>query len=197
MVEIILASASQMKREVLEKLGLEIKVHESGFDEKADHLTKPEDVVKYLALEKARAVAREHPTCAIIGTDTIIYHSGAIIGKPKDESHARQLLASYSGKAHAAYTGVAVIYQGKEFVDVSKVLVHFRELTSKEIDAYITTGEPFGKAGAYAYQYRGAALIHKMDGDYYAALGMPIFTVVTLLRNAGLNPITLNTNPKT
>ena len=195
-MNIILASKSPMKKEVLEKLGLEIKVEESGFDEKADHLHNPEDAVKYLALEKARAVARKHPADAIIGTDTIIYHNGNIIGKPKDEQHARQLLKSYIGKPHAAYTGIAVIYQGKEFVDISKVTVHFRELTDKEIDVYIATGEPFGKAGAYAYQYRGAALIHKMDGDYYAALGMPIFTLVTLLRNAGINPLTLGFNPK-
>ncbi len=189
MIDIVLASGSPAKRKLLEEAGFKFRFEESGFKESFTS-TDPEEVVKYLAREKARAVAQKYPSAAVIGADTIIFHENKIIGKPKDEADARNMLRSYSGVAHVAYTGIAVVYEGREVVAVSSVKVLFRKLTEQQIDAYIATGEPFGKAGAYAYQLRGATLIEKMEGDERAALGMPLFKLCTLLESVGINPLT-------
>jgi septum formation protein len=189
MPELIFASKSPTKLEILKNTGLKFRVEESNFDESQPPSQNPAEVVKYLALGKARAVAKRNPDAVVIGTDTIIFHQNKIVGKPKDEADAKAMLKSYCGRFHTCYTGIALVRGSEEAVDVSSVNVFFRNLTDLEIDNYIATKEPFGKAGAYAYQYQGAALIERMEGDYYAALGMPVFKLCSLLRKFGVNPL--------
>ena len=189
MTDIILASGSKAKLEILQRTGLVFRVEESSFDESNPPSQDPIEVVKYLALGKARLVAKGNPDAVVIGADTIIYHQNRIIGKPQSETEARTMLKSYCGQAHRIYTGIAVVHGDKELCDVSTVDVTFRNLGDDEINNYVSTGEPFGKAGSYAYQDRGAVLIKKMEGDYHAAQGMPVFKLCTLLKQIGVKLI--------
>lgn len=189
MTEIILASTSPARRALLEQTKLKFSVAPSNFDETQFRSNNPEELVRYLAAGKARAVAKQKTDAIVIGADTIIYHDNKIIEKPKDAIEAFNFIKSYCGIKHRVYTGIAVIKGAKEITDVMCAEVTFRKLDDEEIRAYVQTGEPFGNSGAYTSDKCGAALIEKIEGDYHSVTGLPLFRLFSILREFGIKPL--------
>ena len=180
MVDIILASGSPRRSDILKQVGIDFTVKTSKVKEDfADNLT-PEQVVMELA-----EVLPEKDT-VVISADTIVVYEDEILGKPKDENDAYNTLKRLSGHIHQVYTGVTMTYfiNGKFRIDTFAdcANVYFRELTDKEIKEYVKTGEPMDKAGSYGIQGIGALLIDKIDGDYYTIVGLPISKVYRALK---------------
>lgn len=182
-MEIILASGSPRRRELLTLAGIEYKVIPSECDEALPQNISPEDAVKLLAQRKARNVFNKYPDSLIIGADTVVALEGKILGKPKDKENAKAMLLSLSGKTHEVYTGVALISKYKREVFSCRSQVTFYPLTEKEIDDYIKTGEPMDKAGAYGIQGKGFILVKSINGDYNNIVGLPLSETVRKLRN--------------
>jgi septum formation protein len=155
----------------------------SNVDEAAQEKASPPVYVKKLARLKASAVAKKRDEGIIIGVDTIVVVDGSIVGKPKDKEDAAATLNALSGKVHKVVSGVCVInkYSGKIVTKSATTKVKFRELNKGVIDWYIGTGEPFGKAGSYAIQGKGALLVDWVKGDYYNVVGLPIVTLMGIL----------------
>ncbi|MCL5666247.1 MAG: Maf family protein [Patescibacteria group bacterium] len=181
--QIILASTSPRRRELLKHLGIKFQVADSGYEEVHHKHFKPQDLVKFLAEGKARSTARRYPKAVIIAADTSVYFKGKAYGKPKNLAQARSMLKGFSGKTHQVYTGLCVLdaKTGKTTVRAVKTLVTFRKLNSKGLKTYLMTGEPMGKAGAYAIQGLGAGLIEKVSGDYNNVVGLPLTLLEKML----------------
>ena len=173
---IILASASPRRQELLRLITDEFAVMPTNVDETLPDNTGPEEAVRTLALRKARAaVGGTKSGDIVVGSDTIVVApNGHILGKPCDRQEAADMLRTLSGSVHRVVTGAAVLCGGKETVFTSDASVTFCEMTDDEIDAYLDTGEPFDKAGAYGIQGRGARYITGISGDYYAVVGLPV-----------------------
>lgn len=187
---IVLASSSPRRQELLSKVGLDFEVIPAEFDESAVS-GSPDQVVKALALEKAREVARkvEHSRDAlVIGADTVVYIDGKILGKPADDREAALMLGMISGRTHIVYTGIAVIdtVTGKTLVESEESRVHIRDLEPSEIDAYVRTGEPGDKAGAYAVQGRGSVIVDRIEGCYFNVVGLPMSRLALMLKEFGV-----------
>ncbi len=185
MRKIILASQSPRRRELLGRLLDDFTVLSDDAEEVRIPNEKPEDMVKRLALEKAKNVAvKSGAKALIIGADTVVTFDGKALGKPKDEEDAFSMLLSLSGREHTVYTGVAVLdtETGKTKTVAEGTKVRFRNLTNAEIRAYIASGEPMDKAGAYGIQELGALLISGICGDYFNVVGLPICRLGTLLK---------------
>lgn len=174
-MKIVLASASPRRSELLDMLKVPFEVCPSHIDEKATFHEKPEQIVMGLSFEKAYQVAKEMPESIVIGSDTIVYLN-EVLGKPENEAHAFDMLKKLSGKTHDVYTGIAVVCESKNIkcVDYVKTEVVFNELTNEEIHAYIETGEPLDKAGAYGIQGQGALLVDQIKGDFFSVMGLPL-----------------------
>jgi len=189
MKKIILASGSPRRREILEKTGLTFVVRESAYEEDMTLPLTPVELVKHLAAGKARAVVADEPDALIIAADTFIVFGDNVLGKPKTEERAREMLKMLSGKENQVVTGVAIIdtATGLEVVfhDIAKVFI--KELSEATIEAYIKTGDPLDKAGAYAIQGIGAVLIEKIEGDFFAVMGLPISRLADELKQFGIN----------
>lgn len=187
---IILASSSPRRRNLLKKTGLKFKVVESKFDEKIDLKSKlkPHELVKKLSFKKAKIVAKNHKNSIIIGADTIVFLKGKILGKPKDKEDAKRMLEILSGKTHVVVTGFTIIDTelNKTVTKSIETKVSIKKLSDQEIDGYITTKEPFGKAGAYAIQEKGSIFIEKVEGDFFNAVGLPIYSLMIELKNLGI-----------
>ena len=168
MKTIILASGSPRRKELLEKIGLKFKVVKGDYQEDMDSHKTPEDLVTFLSFEKARAVAKTHKNSLVIGADTIVVCNGKVLGKPKNQEDAKGMLKTLSGKMHSVITGFTVIDTdtNKTISKSVETKVYFKKLDPEEIDAYVKTGEPMDKAGAYAIQGVGSAFIEKIEGDY-------------------------------
>ena len=168
-------------------MGLDFTVRTASHDETMDPAADPADEVARVSLLKAQAVC---PSCAqediIIAADTIVVCDSTVMGKPHSEEAAYSMLCSLSGREHQVMTGLTVM-QGKnaETVTVTTSL-HFRDLSDEEIRAYIATGEPKDKAGAYAVQGLAAMFVARLDGDYYNVMGLPVCTLATMLRKRGV-----------
>ena len=132
--------------------------------------------------EKAQAVAQQYPLSIVIGADTVVELDGVMMGKPKDEAQAREMLTALSDKTHTVHTGIALCCRGEVFSDVVSSRVTFRALEPEEIDRYIASGEPFDKAGGYGIQGRAATMVRAIDGDYFAVMGLPLCRLSELLR---------------
>ncbi len=185
-VPLILASRSPRRRKLLAQLGLDFEVHPSDLDENAMNHRLPEQLVEQLALEKARAVATRFPEALTLGADTIVVLDGDVLNKPADEAEARAMLRRLSGRTHTVYTGVALVHPAsrREVVDYEATQVTFAPLTDAEIDAYVATGSPLDKAGAYGIQDDyGAVFIRRIEGDYYNVVGLPLHRLYRMLRN--------------
>ena len=187
--ELILASASPRRKELLERLGLEFRTVPAEVDERpiAEGIRDPERLVTALAEAKAKAVARAHPGALVIGADTVVVLDGEILGKPSDESEARRMLSRLSGRTHHVYTGVAVVdgASGRFHVCAEVTAVTFGRLTEELIDRYVRTGEPLDKAGAYGIQGLGATLVERVEGCYFNVVGLPLFRLARLLEAFG------------
>ena len=183
MTKFILASQSPRRAELFKQLGMDFEVVPSNVDEEAQEKASPPVYVKKLARLKARAVAKRYDEGIIIGVDTVVVIDGSIVGKPKDKEDAVATLKALSGRVHKVVSGVCVInkYSGKTVTKSATTKVKFRELNKGVIDWYIGTGEPFGKAGSYAIQGKGALLVDWVKGDYYNVVGLPIVTLMGIL----------------
>lgn len=197
MKKIILGSASPRRRELLSQIGVSFEVRTSGREE-IYHSVIPEEIVRELALMKAENVAgdltdeqNEAPKDTIvIGADTIVVLDGKILGKPVDEKDAADMIGALQGRSHEVYTGVAILdydAQGEKNVSVHAVgtKVYVNPMDEAEISAYIDTGEPRDKAGAYGIQGRFAAYIDRIEGDYYNVVGLPVSYVYQALKRIG------------
>lgn len=204
MIQIILASASPRRRELLEQIGLTFEVCPAKGEE---IITKsaPEEAVQELARAKAREVAsmvRQYGVrhgelvtpqdMIVIGADTVVAADGQILEKPGDEEDAFGMLSLLSGRSHAVYTGVALVFldqsgRAGEHVFYEKTIVSMREMSEKEIRRYIATGEPMDKAGAYGIQGKCAIYIDKIDGDYNNVVGLPVAALYRELKKLGID----------
>ena len=182
---VILASASPRRRELLRLIGIEHEVRPADIDERyLPHETPPAHAER-LAREKASAIDQDG--AVTIGSDTIVVVDGDVLGKPRDREHAHEMLRRLSGRSHVVMTGVAVRWQGRVASGLEEVGVTFRTLGNDEIERYIDTGEPMDKAGAYGIQGFGATIVERVDGDYFAVMGLALNRLVELCRSLGLD----------
>ena len=180
---IILASASPRRRMLLEGAGIPFTVCVSAADEVTDPIWTPKRMVRELARRKASAVAAEHPGTYVIGADTLVSMDGEVLGKPKNSVDAVRMLHMLSGRTHQVQTGVCVVLPSGHKLTFSEVSeVTFRELTDREINDYVATKEPLDKAGAYAIQGEGRALIQAFHGDYANIVGLPVDRLMMILQ---------------
>ncbi|HPY41823.1 MAG TPA: Maf family protein [Thiolinea sp.] len=186
-VQLILASASPRRRELLEQIGLRYQVQTADIDESPQVDEDPLALVQRLAQEKAYAVwAKSDKTLPVLGADTLGVLEGQLLVKPDDFASARQMLLSMSGRAHTIYSAVALYHQNACELAVSESKVWFRTLTEAEIAAYWQQGEPRDKAGAYAIQGMGAIFAERLEGSYSGVMGLPLFETAQLLAKAGI-----------
>ena len=186
--KIILASASPRRRELMEQAGYEFEIQVSHKEEKYIS-TEPGEIVKELALLKAKDIAEQNETknLIVIGADTVVAYQGAILGKPKSEEEAFQMIHSFQGDKHQVYTGVAILdydENGKETVINHAVQtdVYVNPMTEKEIWRYIDSDNVMDKAGSYGIQSGFAIHIEKIEGDYFNVVGLPISYVYEVLK---------------
>jgi septum formation protein len=179
---IILASGSPRRKELLEQIGIEFKVIKSECDEDFDESLSPDEAVKVLSLRKSRDVF-ERTGGIVIGADTVVAIDGRILGKPKDEEDAFDMLKLLSGRTHSVFTGLTVIKSKADITTVSvETKVTFKELDDNVIREYISTGEPMDKAGAYGIQAKGEVFAEKIDGDFFNVVGLPVSKLWDILK---------------
>ncbi len=180
MIPIILASTSPRRSQILKLYGLSFKAVDSGYREVLHKHLKPKDLVKFLALGKARASAKKYRKAIIISADTVVSYNGVVFGKPKNRQEAFKFLKSLSGKKHYVYTGVAVLNSqtGEIFQAVSKEAVWARTLTDLAINSYLNLNQYKGRAGAYSPQGPGLNIVKKIKGDMTGIIGLPVGLVI-------------------
>lgn len=183
----ILASASPRRKQLLEQIGLNFKVVAAGVDESGCGELPPGELVEQLSQRKAAAVAeRVGQDDLIIAADTVVSLEGTALGKPSDEGAAYRMLTALSGVRHQVYTGLTLRQGEKVLTRRQQTTVTFRELSEEEITAYIATGEPIDKAGAYGIQGMGAVLVESIEGDYYNVMGLPLCLLCEMLKEFGV-----------
>jgi septum formation protein len=185
-LSVILASQSPRRRELLTLIGIAHEVRPADIDERYLAGEEPAAHAERLAREKAHRVARESPDRLVIGSDTIVVVDGDVLGKPRDEPEAERMLARLAGRSHTVLTAVAVVWRGETRSAVEEVGVTFHPLDATAIHAYVRTGEPMDKAGAYGIQGFGATIVARVDGDYFAVMGLPLQRLVRLLAELGV-----------
>ena len=184
---IVLASASPRRQELVRQIGCGFRVVVSDAEELSGDGISPERLAVENARRKAEDVAaKEGGNVPVLGADTVVAVDETILGKPKDETDAVRMLRLLSGRQHFVYTGIAFVYRGEVYGDVVRTEVWVDELSEKEIDAYIATGEPMDKAGAYAVQGIAAKFIPRIDGSFSNVVGLPLHAVKELARKAGI-----------
>ena len=192
-MEIILASQSPRRQELLERMGIRtFSVVDPGVDEHEEVTLPREELVCRLSERKAEAAARHAPAGAVdISADTVVSLDGAILGKPADKLEAFRMLSTLSGVRHQVYTGVTVMRDGEKQIEHETTDVTFRELSEEEIEHYLATGEPMDKAGAYGIQGYGALLVERIEGDYYNVMGLPVCRLGQMLRRVDVDCLRL------
>jgi len=183
---VILASASPRRRELLDLVGIAHDVQPADIDETYRDGEEAAAHAERLAREKGERIAAQHPEAIVISADTIVLVDGLVLGKPRDEAEAARMLSMLSGQTHVVLTAVAVMYRGHMRSGVESVRVTFRTLDFERIGAYIATAEPMDKAGAYGIQGFGATLVERIDGDYFAVMGLALARMVDLLQEIGV-----------
>ena len=178
---LLLASRSPQRRAILEQLGIPFDVVEPRYEEHVPEIVAATELVREHALGKARSVADQARDRPVLAVDTEVVLQGLIFGKPADATEAEQMLEELSGKTHVVMSGLCLLTPGWEVVEHEGTRVTFRTLTPRDLAAYIETGEWEGRAGAYAIQGRGAALVRRIDGDYLNVVGLPAALLVRLL----------------
>ncbi len=179
--EVILASHSPRRRELLEANGIEFLALTADIDETLDADKELPLALEDLAYRKAEAVFRTHPDALVIGSDTVVTLEGTVLGKPKDEEDAKRMLRSLSGRTHQVITAVCLLSDEKKECFHSITDVQFYDLSEEEIDRYVASSEPMDKAGAYGIQGKGCRLVKAIRGDYYTVVGFPIAEVLRRL----------------
>ena len=185
-LRVLLASASPRRRELLSLVGILHEVRPADIDESPLRGERPAPHAERLARGKAATIARRAPETVTIGADTIVVLDGDTLGKPNDRTDAARMLRRLSGRTHTVFTAVAVAFRERSASGVEEVEVTFRTLGEREIERYIETGEPLDKAGAYGIQGYGATLVERIDGDYFAVMGLSLVLLVRLLAEVGV-----------
>jgi septum formation protein len=184
-MRVILASQSPRRRELLTLIGIKHEVLPADIDESLLPGELPAPHAERLARAKAHAIAEREPGAVVIAADTIVVVDGDVLGKPRDRSEARAMLKRLSGRTHTVLTAIAVARESRTESAVESVDVTFRALSDEEITAYIATGEPMDKAGAYGIQGYGATIVERVDGDYFSVMGLGLRRLVDLLERVG------------
>lgn len=183
-----MASSSPRRKEIFSKIRMPFKVVESDYEEDMSLSMLPVELAKYLSGGKARSVARTHPEAIIIAADTFVVYDNRVLGKPKTEERALEMLRMLSGKENDIITGVTILdsSNGREysFHEITKVFM--KKISKDTIAAYIKTGEPLDKAGSYAIQELGAILIDRIEGDFFNAMGLPLARLALELQKFGI-----------
>ena len=184
---LILASSSPRRAELLRQVGLEFLVRKPPVEEDLGRGEPLTAQLKTLALRKAQAVAQQEGGGLVIGADTVVVNGSEVMGKPRSEEEAAAMLSRLSGRAHLVLTAVAVVNadNGDCLVELEETKVHFRSLDQEEIAAYVHSGEPLDKAGAYGIQGRGAVLVERIEGCYFNVVGLPIPRLAMMLKRMG------------
>jgi septum formation protein len=184
---VVLASGSPRRHQLLNLIGIEHEVNAANIDETMRPREAPRRHAERLAREKAATVAVRDPDLITIGADTVVVINRKVLGKPVDTNDAARMLGMLSGREHTVITAVAVARGRKLRSAIEEVRVKFRRLREDEIEAYIATGEPMDKAGAYGIQGFGATIVERIEGDYFAVMGLPLVRLVGLMRDVGVH----------
>lgn len=182
----ILASGSPRRRELLAQIGVSYKVVVSEAEE-IKAAASPAALVTVNATAKAQAVAQQYPQDVVLGADTVVALAGKIFGKPNDPAAAGRMLQQLQGRSHTVITGLALVRQQQVYTKVVSTSVTFAPMTAQQIAAYVATGEPLDKAGAYAIQGRAAAYIERIEGSYSNVVGLPLHALCELARQASVS----------
>lgn len=178
---LILASKSPRRKELLSLFTEDFIIKTADVDETLPKGISPDKAVEYLSKIKAEPFKNDNDT--VIGADTVVAIDGKILGKPKDKNNAFEMLKMLSGKTHSVFTGVTILSAEKSITFSVETKVKFFDLSDEEINSYISTNEPFDKAGAYGIQGKGSLLVEKIDGDYFNVVGLPISKVAQCLKH--------------
>ena len=186
--KIILASTSPRRKALLEKTGLVFETVSSDYEEDMALALPPKELAIHLSFRKAKAVAEKYPDAVIIAADTFVVFQGRVLGKPHTPHKAQAMLRMLSGSVHSVITGFTILEgpEGRRHSDATQTNVYLKKLTDTEIDAYVASGEPLDKAGAYAIQGLGGELIEKIEGDYLSMVGLPVPAVMEVLKKFGV-----------
>lgn len=176
---ILLASGSPRRRELMQNAGIDFVVEAADADESFSG--GPEETVLTLSRRKAEAVSAKHPGETVLAADTIVYHDGRVLGKPADAAEAKRMLRGLSDGWHEVYTGVTVIENGEATSRCAMTRVHFVALSDAQIDAYVATGEPMDKAGAYGIQGGAARFVDRIEGSPTNVIGLPMELACAML----------------
>ena len=186
MIPLVLASASPRRKELLELLGLTPEIVPAHVDESAKNGEGPEAYVERVAREKAAAVHGRRREAVVVAADTTVVLDGAIIAKPESEAEAAAMLKRLQGRDHVVHTAIAVAYRNDTASGVETTRVWMRPLDEAAVKAYVATGEPLDKAGAYGIQGFGAVIVERIEGDYFTVMGLGLGRLVALLREVGI-----------
>ena len=190
---LVLASASPRRLLLLQQIGLEALVHPVDIDETQHSYESSLELVKRLALEKARAghndMIQQGIKLPVLGSDTIVEINGSVLGKPSDELDAENMLTMLSGRIHSVHTAVAVVSSYGEYSDMSSSRVEFAALDKEVINSYVKTGEPLDKAGAYAIQGVAGRFVKSLEGSYSGVMGLPLYETTRVLEACGISPL--------
>ena len=180
----ILASQSAARRKIFESFGIRAEIYVTNADENISE-SRPDKTVLALSAKKAAKAAAEinDPSAMIVAADTVVFFLGRILGKPKDAAGASDMLLSLSGNYHEVYSGISVTHNGKTACGFDVTKVKFRDIGKKEIEAYVKTGDPLTKAGAYGAEGLGSVFIEGIEGDFFNIAGLPVAKFVNILKN--------------
>lgn len=182
-MDVILASASPRRQELLRYIVPDFKVIPADVDESIPENIDVSDVAQYLACKKAEHIGKIYPDSLVIGSDTVVVVGDEILGKPSDEKEAYDMLSKLSGKVHRVITGVCLVYGDRKESFSQETKVRFYELDESEILGYIKTGDPMDKAGAYGIQGEGCVLVEGIEGDFFTVMGLPVARLKRVLGN--------------
>ncbi|WP_130802346.1 Maf-like protein [Acinetobacter ihumii] len=182
MAHLILASSSPRRKALLEQLGLDFEVIRPDIDESPLQHESVSNYVERLTREKAQAILHQYPQAIVLAADTSLGLDDKIIGKPESKAHAFEIWAALSGRWHDVFSGICVATASDFFSEVVQTRVEFQTLSDAEMQSYWSTGEPLGKAGAYAIQGIAAQYIPRIEGSYSNVVGLPLFETVQLLK---------------
>lgn len=189
MKQVILASTSPRRQELLSNTGLEFESVASDYEEDMSMDLPPHELAKVLSAGKAEAVAKDYADHVVIGADTFVVFQGKLLGKPKSEADAKRMLRAISGQPVSIITGYTIIdtAESKKLSESVETQIFIKPLTDSEIDNYIATGEPMDKAGAFAVQGLGGWIVERIEGDFFSVVGLPVFEILGHLRGMGVS----------
>ena len=197
MKRIILASESPRRKELLERMGIKFVVEPASIDESVVKSLEGREMASELSRRKAKLVAAHHRNAVVIAADTVVILGNRVMGKPGDRLEAKKMLRALSGKPHTVVTAFTVIDTGtkKTLTDSVETTVYVKPLRREDIEAYVRTGEPLGKAGAYAIQGLGSVIVEKIEGDYFNVVGLPLSRLADNLKLLGISVLENQLSP--